>query len=833
LKSWIKWCAIAAVGALAAGAAALLAAYVVLAPGVPDVSGLKDIHLQVPLRIFTRDGRLIAQIGEQRRIPVEYDEIPDRVINAFLAAEDEHFFSHGGIDTSGLLRALMVTAMTGEARQGGSTITMQLARNMFLSPEKHLQRKLREILLAFRIEHEFSKREILTLYLNKIFLGQRAYGVAAAADVYYGKNLSELTLAEAATIASLPKAPSTINPIVNPDRTRQRRNYVLRRMLELGFINDAEFDAANATPIETFEHGPRIEVEAPYVAEMVRSELAGKYGDGLYSEGFEVVTTIDSHLQYTANWALRAGLLEYDRRHGYRGAIGHTAHLPQRARELTKLLERFNPTGGLEPALVMSVAAHSADVWLKNGRRLTLPWDTGLSWAAKGKNATATDVVSQGDVVYVLPTVADKAILAQVPQVQGSLVALDPRDGAIVSLVGGFDYYTSKFNRVTQAKRQPGSGFKPFIYSAALEYGFTPATFVLDAPIVIRTANNELWRPENDAHDFMGPIAMRSALAQSRNLVSIRILRAVGIDNAIDYASRFGFSSEQLPNNLTMALGTAQLSPLEVTRGYATFANGGFRVTPYFIDRIVDPKGQIQNEANPALACYDCATEVTPPLPINPNLAAAPTPSGDSTASDATSAAPQTFTAYLAANKSPLTQMSDVAGSLPTPANLAPRVISAANAFIMTDMMRDVIRKGTARRALVLKRDDLAGKTGTTNQLRDTWFTGFNSDLVADVWVGFDQERSLGAGEEGGHTALPVWIYFMQEALKNRPLHSWPQPAEVETDLIDPNNGELASNHRSNAVNEYFFKGRLPGAGALNGIVTDPANDAKGSEHLF
>jgi len=837
LNVWIKWLSVTILAILTAGVATLAAAYFILAPGLPEVSGLKDIHLQVPLRIYTRDGRLMAQIGEQRRIPVEYSEIPDRVINAFLAAEDEHFFSHGGIDMTGLLRALMVTAMTGEARQGGSTITMQLARNMFLSPEKHLSRKLREILLAFKIEQEFSKREILTLYLNKIFLGERAYGVAAAADVYYGKNLSDLTLAEAATIASLPKAPSTINPIVNPDRTRQRRNYVLRRMLELQFINESEYEAANATPIETFEHGPRVEVEAPYVAEMVRAELAGKYGDGLYSEGFQIVTTIDSHLQYTANWALRAGILEYDRRHGFRGAVGHTTHLPQRARDVTKLLDRFNPTGGLEPAIVMSLTPKSADVWLKSGRRLTIEWENGLAWAAKSKTAKANDILSEGDVVYVLSTVSDKAMLAQVPQAQGSFVAMDPRDGAVVALVGGFDYYTSKFNRVIQAKRQPGSGFKPFIYSAALEYGFTPATFVLDAPIVIRTANNELWRPENDAHDFMGPIAMRSALAQSRNLVSIRILRAIGVDNAIDYVSRFGFGSDQLPNNLTLALGTAQLTPLEVTRGYATFANGGFRVTPYVIDRVIDPQGNIKEQSEPEIACYDCATEVTPPLPVNPALVVNKGDSSITAAAaehaDADAGQTASFQGYLAANKGFSTYLTDVGGSIPNPSKMAPRVISAANAFIMTDMMRDVIRKGTARRALVLKRDDLAGKTGTTNQLRDTWFTGFNADLVADAWVGFDQERSLGAGEEGGHTALPIWIYFMQEALKNRPLHSWPQPPDVDVAKIDPATGDPITNNKANGISEYFLKGRLPGNGALNGVVSDPANDSQHTDHIF
>jgi len=834
----LKWLAVGGlcIGALTAGALAVT--YLLLAPDLPDVSSLSDVHLQVPLRIYTRDGRLLAQIGEQRRIPVEFEDIPDQVINAFLAAEDDHFFSHSGIDAQGLLRAVVVLAESGEIRQGGSTITMQLARNMFLSPEKHFSRKLKEILLAFKIEHSFSKREILTLYLNKIFLGQRAYGVGAAADVYYGKNLSELTLAETATIAGLPKAPSTVNPIVNPDRARQRRNYVLRRMHELRYISDEQFEAATAAPIETSEHGPRVEVDAPYVAEMVRTELANRYGEGLYSDGFTVVTTLDSRLQQTANWALRAGLLEYDRRHGYRGASGHTTVLPQRFRDLQTMLEKFNPVGGLEPALVMNVTGQTTHVWLKDGRHLSIPFDTGLAWAAKNKTASASDIVHPGDVVYVIPMLNDKALLAQVPQVQGSFVALDPHDGAITALVGGFDYYASKFNRVMQAKRQPGSGFKPFIYSAALEYGFTPSTFVLDAPIIIRTDNNELWRPENDSHEFMGPMPMRSALAQSRNLVSIRILRAVGIDQAIDYANRFGFLPDSLPNNLTLALGTAQLSPLEVTRGYATFANGGFRVTPYFIDKVIDPKGNVKESANPEMACDECDTPINPPLPsvtVGSDLGASSSGDNNTIADAQTGQAKRTSNNLSASNSSYLTRLDDLGtgATLPAPPALAPRVISAANAFIVTDMMKDVIRKGTARRALSLKREDLAGKTGTTNQLRDAWFTGFNADIVADAWVGFDQERSLGAGEEGARTALPIWIYFMQAALKDRPLHGLAQPDGVEIAKINPSSGELITDKNPQGINEFFLKGRLPGQGALSGVVSDPANDSQNGEHIF
>jgi penicillin-binding protein 1A len=835
IAAWLATAALLVVGGiLLAG----LATYYYLAPTLPEVAQLRDVHLQVPLRVYTRDGRLLAQIGEQRRIPVRFEEVPKQVVNAFLAAEDDRFFSHGGIDTWGLMRALAVTAVTHEARQGGSTITMQLARNMFLTPEKELRRKLREIFLAFRIESEFSKQEILTLYLNKIFLGERAYGVAAAAEVYYGKDLADLTIAEIATIAALPKAPSTLNPIANPERARQRRAYVLRRMLEKGYITSAEHDAAAAAPIETTEHGARVEVDAPYVAEMVRAELADKYGDELYSAGYEVRTTIDSRLQRAADWSLRAALLEYDRRHGWRGASGHSARPPTDAREAAQMLEHFTPVGGLEPAVIASVTGKSAVALAKDGRRYVVPWEAGLAWARRTDRSgvpgapprEARDVVAAGDVVYLLPSGGGFALLAQIPQVQGAFVSLDPQDGAITALAGGFDFYASKFNRVVQAKRQPGSSFKPFIYSGALERGFTPATVILDAPVVIEGAGlEEMWRPENDARHFYGPTRLRDALARSRNLVSIRILRALGVDYAIDYASRFGFEPDELPHNLTMALGTAQLTPLEMVSGFAVFANSGFRVTPYLVERVTDASGATVFAANPAVACLECVVPIEPPLPPLPDPAArgaAPAdaaPAGPPPLSPAAVPGPAAAQAAtlrpvgaLAAGVTRLAELG-AGGTVPPAKNLAPRVISAANAYLMTDLMRDVIRRGTARRALALKRDDIAGKTGTTNDRRDTWFSGFNADVVATAWIGFDQERSLGAGEEGGHTALPMWIYFMGEALAGRPEHRLPQPEGIVSARISPTSGELARGNDPDAVFELFLAGKLPGSGGVAG----------------
>ncbi|HXQ30825.1 MAG TPA: penicillin-binding protein 1A [Steroidobacteraceae bacterium] len=834
-------CVVAAALLTLAGAIlfAGLATYYYLAPTLPEVAALRDMHLQVPLRIYTRDGRLLAQIGDQRRVPVRIEDVPKRLVNAFLAAEDDRFFSHGGIDTGGLLRALIVTAATGEARQGGSTITMQLARNMFLTPEKQLRRKLREIFLALRIESEFSKQEILALYLNKIFLGERAYGVAAAAEVYYGKTLSELSLAETATIAALPKAPSTVNPIANPERARQRRAYVLRRMLDKGYITRPEHDAALQAPIETQEHGPRVEVDAPYVAEMVRAQLTDQYGDDLYSAGYQVITTIDSRLQHAADWSLRATLLEYDRRHGWRGAVGRAASPPGDSRQASEMLEHFTPVGGLMPSVVASVGPKTATVFGKDGQRYVLPWDTGLSWARRADKSgnlgpppkQASEILAAGDVVYVLPSAGGAALLAQVPLVQGAFVSLDPQDGAITSLAGGFDFYASNFNRAIQAKRQPGSSFKPFIYSGALEHGFTPATVILDAPIVIEGAGLEdMWRPENESKHFYGPTRLRDALARSRNLVSIRILRALGVNYALDYATRFGFDKEALPHNLTLALGTAQLTPLELTAGFAVFANGGFRVTPYLIERITDAGGATVFAADPPVACLECNLPVNPPLPApdeaaEPRTTAAAATAGPPAASAESATTMETGVlpasgppVFVAGPNAPgVTRLAELGGRAVRSErkHLAPHVISTANAFLMTDLMRDVIRRGTGRRALALKRDDIAGKTGTTNDRRDTWFAGFNADLVAGAWVGFDQERSLGAGEEGGHTALPMWVYFMGETLAGRPERRLPQPEGIVSARISATSGELARGNDPDAIFELFLAGRLPGEGGV------------------
>jgi penicillin-binding protein 1A len=780
---------------------AFLATYYYLRPTLPDVAELRDLKLQMPLRVYSRDGRLIGQIGEQRRLPVAYAELPEVVIQAFLAAEDDRFFEHPGIDWQGMTRALLVAAGFPGPRQGGSTITQQLVRTTLIENERTLRRKLREIFLAITLEHELSKEEVLELFLNTVFLGQRSYGVAAAAETYFGKRLQEITIAEAALLAGLPQAPSRYNPVASRELAERRRSYVLRRMFELGFIDEEEQRFALETPVSGELHGPRVEVDAPWAAELVRQAALAEYGERAYTDGLRVVTTIDSRLQRAADVALRSAVLEYDRRHGYRGVAG-TASLPavEGPADVEAALQRFPTVGGLLPAVVLTVDASAARVATRSRGEFDIPFDN-MRWArpatAPGAVGPAprrpADVLARGDVVYVLPEQAGRALLVQVPAAQGALVAVDPQDGAIVAMSGGFDFYATSFNRATQAKRQPGSSFKPFIYSAALDSGITPASLVLDAPVVYEaeeTGSGQDWRPQNVDARFYGPTRLRDALARSRNLVSVRVMRSIGVGPTLDFVQNFGFARSQLPDNLTTALGTAQVTPLEMAAGYAVFANGGQRVEPYLIERVEDTAGAVLSQAAPLLACPECGSET------GYDLALATVVPGDGNG---------------------VTRAEEAGGGLPKvpQERLAPRAISAANAFVMTDMMRDVIRAGTARRALALGRGDLAGKTGTTNDRRDAWFAGFNAGLVAVSWVGFDQERSLGNLEEGGRTALPMWVYFMREALRGRPEQRLPMPEGVVTARVSPVTGALASPDDPDAFFEFFLAEHPPaGAGA-------------------
>jgi penicillin-binding protein 1A len=791
------------------GAYALAASYVYLAPDLPSSESMRKVELQIPLRVYTRNGALMAQIGEQRRIPVTYQEIPRIVKEAFLAAEDERFFTHHGVDFAGVVRAIFVDLadlVSGGRMQGASTITMQAARNMYLTPDRTWRRKLEETFLTYRMEREFTKEEIFGLYLNVIFFGQRAYGVAAAAETFFGKSLDQLTVAQAATLGGIPKAPSHYNPIVNPKAAAGRRSYVLRRMLDLGFIDATTAQAANAEPMLARVHVPLYDVEAPDVAEMARADIRARFGPGAENAGFRVYTTVDGRLQTAAIRAVRIGLIEYDRRHGWRGAVAHKElGSKSRPEDFEALLDLYATIGDLSPAVVVSVSDRAVRTFVKSRGFAQIEWD-GLSWARHEIRAdvlgaalkNAHDILQAGDIVYVVADGSGAAQLAQPPAAQSALVALDPHDGAIAALVGGFDFFNNKFNRATQAHRQPGSGFKPFLYSSALENGFTPASVLLDAPIVMEGDGMETaWRPENSTGDFHGPTRLREALVRSRNLVSIRLLRALGTPYAIDYISKFGFDRASLPTNLTLALGTVQVTPLELAAGYAVFANGGFRVQPYFIDRIENAAGKVVFQAAPRLACEDCAQPVS---------LSDLTPGGDAA------------TALRNADS-----LRGGAGYLP-PARLAERVISPQNDYLMTDMMMDVIKRGTGRRALALGRGDIAGKTGTTNESKDTWFNGFTRDLAVTVWVGYDQERPLGESEEGAKTALPIWMNFMREALRGVPERHRAMPDGLIQLRVSPDTGMLVSGENRDAVSETFMVDHLPTGGTPGDEGTTPAS---------
>jgi penicillin-binding protein 1A len=802
------------VGAIALIAFANVCAYVYLKPALPDVDSLRDVQLQVPLRVYTRDGKLLAAIGEQRRIPVRYEQLPKKLILAFLATEDDRFFRHHGVDWQGILRAAVANLKAGGIRQGASTITMQVARDMFLTPRRDMKRKMSEIYISLLMEAEFTKEEIFSLYVNKIFLGQRAYGVGAAAEVYFGKSLDQLTVGEMATLAGIPTAPSVVNPVASPEAAKVRRLHVLGRMLELNYITQAEYDSAKSYPMESRLHGSSIEVDAPYVAEMVRNEMQAKYGEGVYTAGYKVFTSIDSRLQAAATVALRTGLLEYDHRHGYRGPTAKVdASKLTTPQELEAQLEEFPVIGGLRPAIVEKVDAKSARIYVRDMGEVTLPWEK-LSWARRElpdekvdrAPAQASEILARGDVIYTVGRTAQSVVFVQVPEAQSALVSVDPKDGAVVALVGGFDYFQSKFNRVTQARRQPGSGFKPFVYAAAFDKGFTPASIVLDAPIVIDEAGMEqAWRPKESENRFAGPVRLRDALVHSRNLVSVRLMRAIGGEYTWNYVTRFGFDKAQLPNDLTLALGTAELSPLQVAVGYATFANGGYKVTSYIIDRVEDAGGKVLQQATPALACFQCDRASDPPAPKPAATATARAAQLDEATHDGKTMIPLK--------------------------NLAPQIIRPQVAYLLADMMKDVIRHGTGMRARSLNRDDIGGKTGTTNDHHDAWFNGFNGDLVTTVWTGFDQDRSLGDGEEGARVAVPTWTYFMHEALAGAPKHGVPVPDGIVAARISPETGLLASSDNPNSIIEYFIEGNLPKSESYEGPNSNPMND--GDKPLF
>lgn len=778
-------------------------------PSLPSTAVLNDIRFQVPLRVYSADNNLMGEYGDQRRIPLSSADIPKMMKQAVLSIEDDRFYQHFGVDIKGVIRAGWHIIKTGKIEQGASTITMQLARNLFLTREKSFTRKLKEMLLAVQIEQQLSKEKILELYLNRIFFGHRAYGVAAAAQVYYGRDINALTIAEYAMIAGLPKAPSAYNPISNPTRALIRRNYILQRMRDFAFISDAEYKYAIAQPITAQKQRTPIELDAPYIGEMVRDAVVARYGEeAAYTSGYRVYTTVTSKLQNAAQQALRNALYAYDERHGYRGAVAQV-NLPAglTPEQLQVLVDKFSIVGPLIPAVVLEVddEAKSVAIFQQREGALTLNWSQ-LKWAHRYINdnrvtyhpKVPSEFVKRGDIIMTRwhvprpkkvkegeePPVAQWR-LTQVPQAEGALISLRPDDGAMYALVGGFDFYHSKFNRVTQALRQPGSNFKPFVYSAALEYGLSPATVINDAPTMYQ-AGNQIWRPSNYGHRYYGPTSLRKALTLSRNLVAIRVIDEVGVEPTLNHVVKFGFPRAKIPQNLTMSLGTGEVTPLELVRGFSVFANGGYLVEPYLIERVEDLNGEIIYQANPVRVCrgQDCPAYATTVLE-------------DFTLTEQT-----------------LTNASATADNLRfNPDQIiryAPRVVRPQNTWLITSMLKDVISHGTGQRAKALNRSDLAGKTGTTNDSKDAWFSGFMPDIATTAWVGFDQPRSLGRRETGGKAALPMWIDYMRVALDDIKPRSHPRPAGLVNVRIDPSTGLRARPGQPNARVETFFSESVP-----------------------
>ncbi len=714
-------------------------------PTLPSLETLTDYQPKIPLRVYSAEGTLLGEFGEERRALVKINDVPDLMKKAILAAEDDRFYEHGGVDYAGVLRAAYSNFISGGAKQGASTITMQVARNFFLSKEKTLSRKFNEVLLSLKIEHNLSKDEILQLYINQIYLGQRAYGFAAAAQVYFGKSFDQLNVAEMAMLAGLPKAPSAYNPVINPKRAKLRQLYVLRRMLDLHFISRSQFEAAQQRPIIAKHGYQEFPIKADYLAEMVRQELYDRYQDDAYTQGIKVFTTIRQRDQEAAYQAVRKGVLDYDRRHGYRGPEGFVNLADNNNNEyLEDALQDFSESDDLIPAIVQYVGTNSIRAYCKGGQLIEIRGE-GLKFAqhALGSNVAINQRIRNGSIIRVQKNAAGSWLVTQLPQVEAAFVSASPHDGAIYSLVGGFDFNRNQFNHVTQAWRQPGSSFKPFIYSAALEKGFTPASIINDAPLSFSAAEtgSEAWQPKNYDGEFDGPIRMRQALMKSKNLVSIRILQAITPQYAQDYISKFGFDPAKHPAYLTMALGAGSVTPLQMVTGYSVFANGGFRITPYFIQRIEDAKGNILSKAEPVVA-------------------------GEN----------------------------------------AEQVIDVRNAYTMVSMMQDVVRHGTAARAMQLGRQDLAGKTGTTSDSMDAWFCGFQPTVVGIAWMGFDTPHSLGDTETGGGAALPIWMDYMARVLKGVPEATYTMPDNMVAVRI---NNDGSPSPDGNLL-EYFYQENAP-----------------------
>lgn len=852
---FVKYLLILAVCCIVLGAASIFGLYKYIEPQLPDVATLKDVRLQTPMQVYSADGELIAQFGEKRRIPLSLSQIPPVMVHAFIATEDSRFYEHHGVDPVGIIRAASIALTSGRASQGASTITQQLARNFFLSPEKTLMRKIKEVFLAIRIEQLLSKDEILELYLNKIYLGYRAYGVGAAAQVYFGKDVGQLTLSEMAMIAGLPKAPSTFNPLYSYDRAIMRRNVVLTRMLDEKYITREQYDLARGEAIVAHYHAPQISFSAPYLAEMVRQEMMNRYGENAYTDGYKVYTTISRKLQLAAQESVRANVLAYDMRHGYRGPAnvlwraGEPAWSQQQIQESLKLLPVYGP---LLAAVVTQATADQATAMLSDGSQIGLPM-SGMRWARPYKSDTAqgstpkqvSDVVQAGQQIWVRK-VDDSWWLAQVPDVNSALVSINPTDGAIEALVGGFDFNQSKFNRVTQALRQVGSNIKPFLYTAAMDKGLTLATILNDLPITRWDAGAGTdWRPKNSPATYDGPIRLRQGLGQSKNVVMVRAMRAMGVDYAAEYLQRFGFPAQNIVHTESLALGSASFTPLQLVRGYAVLSNGGYLVDPYFITKIEDEAGNALFTVRPKQVCQECNLPV-----IYGETQRSVALSDDSVENVAISREGN------AATTVPQPQIEQV-----TPAQIqqdssgqyAPHVINTPLAFLMRDALNSNVWgeagggwMGTGwRAAKVLQRRDIGGKTGTTNSSKDAWFSGYGGNLVTTVWIGFDDHRrNLGSssasgaikdqisGYEGGaKSAQPAWDSFMKVALEGVPEQKTPPPQGIVSVTIDKHTGKLADGG-GGTRSEYFIDGTQPTEYAIHEAGTTLMDNGQ-SHELF
>jgi len=836
---FVKYLLILAVCCILLGAGSIYGLYKFIEPQLPDVATLKDVRLQIPMQVYSADGELIAQYGEKRRIPLTLNQIPPEMVKAFVATEDSRFYEHHGVDPVGIFRAASVALFSGHASQGASTITQQLARNFFLSPERTLMRKIKEVFLAIRIEQLLNKDEILELYLNKIYLGYRAYGVGAAAQVYFGKPVDQLTLSEMAVIAGLPKAPSTFNPLYSLDRATARRNVVLARMLSEGYISQTQYDQARGEAIDADYHAPEIAFSAPYLSEMVRQEMVNRYGDKAYEDGYRVYTTITRKVQLAAQDAVRNNVMDYDMRHGYRGpsnVLWKPGESAWDSKKITDTLKALPTYGPLEPAVVTAANAQEATAMLGDGTSVSLHMD-GMHWARPYRSDTAqgptprkvTDVVLAGQQIWVR-MVNEGWWLAQVPDVNSALVSINPHDGAVLALVGGFDFNQSKFNRATQALRQVGSNIKPFLYTAAMDKGLTLASILNDVPISRWDAGaGSDWRPKNSPDEYAGPIRLRQGLGQSKNVVMVRAMRAMGVDYAAEYLQRFGFPAQNIVHTESLALGSASFTPMQVARGYSVMANGGFLIDPYFITKIENDQGNVLFETRPKVACAECNIPVI---------------YGDTPKSDVLENKDMENVAISQEQQNPsipMPQLEQANQDLVVKSGgqeYAPHVISTPLSFLIKSALNSNIFgepgwQGTGWRAgRDLKRNDIGGKTGTTNSSKDAWFSGYGPGVVTSVWIGFDDHRrDLGrtsasgaikdqiSGYEGGaKSAQPAWDAYMQVVLNGVPEQPLTPPPGIVTVNIDRSTGQLASGGSSRQ--EYFIDGTQPTQQAVHEVGT-------------